>query len=241
MRKVLKKNLKNRDKIIEYKNTFNTINSLIKNIKEIIGEDNIIANIMYKHQYVYNVFKNTFRNTVKNNTLKNNDILNILSYKRLNPKELAKYIINEKSGVEKISMTKPVATLNSSVERSPFSIMWQKYSEEEHENLKDELSKIIGIKINIFIKEKESSPIFYSEEFFPILGDVYGYDLQEAFNVINGTANNNKKRDFIYTSFGDTFENNIENNNQEFIVLTNNGQKKFDQYFNMCSGIIRSL
>jgi len=231
MHNVLNKNSKNIDKVIEYKYTVNSVNSLIKNIKDIIGEDNVIANIIYKRQHVYNVFKNTFGNKVNNNTFKNNDVLNILFYKKLNPKELAEYIFNKKSGVEGISMTKPVATLESSTLVSPFYIMWSKYSEEEHENLKDELSKMIGIKINIFVKERRSA-IFYSEDFFPILGYVYGYDLQEAFNVITGKMNNNKKKDFIYTSFGDKFKE----KGSEYAVLTNNGRKKVSQYINMCSG-----
>jgi hypothetical protein len=248
--------LTNKIKNISYK--YNNFNDLIIYIKNYIGNDNILAQIMCGYYVIYNNY-NIYPERMSKI---NNSNLTISYFKNMNPKELAEYILETKSGIHMINKFKPVGTLRSqNFSTNIFYILWYKFTEKERIDLKNELSILVNEKINIYLGKDNKSAIFYSEKYFPILASVYGYTLEKALDIFHTrrTNNNNNYLDFIYTSFGDKYIKNYynyNNNNNKSInnerinnnsilqpnytELTENGQKKFNKYLSIIGNNARN-
>ena len=204
--------------INDVRTSYTDLNNLKKYIKKYIGKNNLLKNIFFNYIKLYDL-ENNYCN--KNANIYNNYDLFIYYFKNMNPKELATYIFEEKSGIEKISFFKPVGTLHSKPIKDPFYFLWYKFTKEERINFKNELSTLVKDEIDIYLTEgKRNNAIFYSVKYFPILAYVYDYNLDEAFNILCSIPNTNKKKDFIYTSFGDNYKKNDNLTN-----LTPNGKK----------------
>lgn len=124
---------------------------------------------------------------------------------KLNPEQMSNHLFEIGEDIRKISRKKPISTLASSTTKGYLRLNFNTYSPEDIETIKRVLSEKIGIQIDIFIKKPDNSLFFYSKKHLQILGELFGFSLEESLQVISTfqDGSNIKIMDFIFIAFGD--------------------------------------
>lgn len=153
--------------------------------------------------------KSEFNNKIVNNKIE------IIHYTKF-----ADYIISLENSPGKIGKMKPVGTLNSSSQPTISTVNWIKYTPEEKEYIKYNLSEKLDTTIDIY-----EDYIFYSVEYLTLLSDLFDIDLRQGLKILGNNGHKQQiEMDFIKIAFGDVFG---WNNNY---VLSKNSQNKLKLY-----------
>jgi hypothetical protein len=213
---------------IKYK--YYNFENLLNDIKKIIGEDRILTFILLiKDDNSLPIYNKNQKIKQNINKITSESVINVSYVPKLDPSQLADFILKGTDGPERINKLKPAATLNNGGTKETFNYNWISYKDEERDIVKHILSDSLKLDIDIYFSDPHS--LFYSKEHITLLAEIYEYTLIDALNhlsIFNHTYKN-KEKDFIYICFGDLYGlGGLRSENQ--VNLTKNGQLKFNKY-----------